>query len=223
MGSSHAPAVSGTAIEPQQSEHEAKAPENPAAAGLLHKSMTAANWWRLLPLEPAKFTRVVVFDTETSGFSNDDEILEIGAIELEVQPPSLQSPPSNYSTLSSTGVSFHSLLRPTRRINSKASEVNGLCENLLTAAAPRKRALQNFLRFISGSKASSEEPLVLEQTALIAHNAAFDMRMLSNDLQRCGLHHCSSRLRQHLFCSAEAFGALRPSSPRDLTTATCSV
>ena len=66
------------------------------------------------------------------------------------------------------------------------------------AAAPRKTALQNFLRFISGSKvqefclrhchigcrilnvasqqASSEEPLVLEQTALIAHNAAFDMR-----------------------------------------------
>lgn len=57
--------------------------------------MTAANWWRLLPLEPAKFTRVVVFDTETSGFSNDDEILEIGAIELEVQPPSLQSPQPN--------------------------------------------------------------------------------------------------------------------------------
>lgn len=60
---------------------------------------------------------------------------------------------------------------------------------------------------------------MLEQTALIAHNAAFDMRMLSNDLQRCGLHHSGSRLRQHLFCSAEAFGALRPSSPRDLTTA----
>eukprot|EP00439_Symbiodinium_sp_Y106_P033425 s4468_g4.t1 len=59
-----------------------------------------------------------------------------------------------------------------------------------------------------------------------------ELRMLSNDLQRCGLHHCGSRLRQHLFCSAEAFGALRlqavllmsglclrPSSPRDLTTA----
>ena len=29
-------------------------------------------------------TRCKVFDTETSGFSNDDEILEIGAVELEV-------------------------------------------------------------------------------------------------------------------------------------------
>ena len=69
------------------------------------KFRCSQNWWRLLPLEPAKFTRVVVgsseaprgfadraenlhfqsevFDTETSGFSNDDEILEIGAIELE--------------------------------------------------------------------------------------------------------------------------------------------
>ena len=44
-------------------------------------------WWALLPLEPLKYDRVVVFDTETSGFGSDDEILEIGALELELCVP----------------------------------------------------------------------------------------------------------------------------------------
>ncbi|CAJ1424383.1 unnamed protein product [Effrenium voratum] len=133
-----------------------------------------ATWWTLLPLEPSKYERVVVFDTETSGFSGEDEILEIGAVELEVCSP---SPGASYAILRPTGVSFHSLLQTSREIHAKAAQVNGLCQKDLEAwrlvkasspgeaAMPRPLAIRSFLRFLAG-----------EKTALVAHNAAFDLR-----------------------------------------------
>ncbi|CAJ1343204.1 unnamed protein product [Effrenium voratum] len=164
-----------------------------------------ATWWTLLPLEPSKYERVVVFDTETSGFSGEDEILEIGAVELEVCSP---SPGASYAILRPTGVSFHSLLQTSREIHAKAAQVNGLCQKDLEAAMPRPLAIRSFLRFLAG-----------EKTALVAHNAAFDLRMLLQDLKRCGMEAAGKGLGKRTFCSAAAFGAIRPASPRDLTTA----
>ncbi|CAK9064976.1 unnamed protein product [Durusdinium trenchii] len=186
-------------------------------------------WWTLLPLEPRKYQRAIVFDTETSGFGADDEILEIGAVEFEVCPP--HSSMGTFSSFRPTGKCFHSLLRPTRPINAKASEVNGLYFDEMQAAASRPHTLRSFMQFAAG-----------ENTALVAHNAAFDLRMMLQDLKRCGLEGEGIRLGQRCFCSAAAFAAFRrvtnqsdgpsfdapsfasialwrPSSPRDLTSA----
>lgn len=168
---------------------------------------TSAKWWTLLPVEPFKYQRVVVFDTETSGFGAEDEIIEIGAVELEVRSKA-ENGSSLWSSLWPTGVCFHSLLQATRPINAKASQVNGLDFEMLQAVASKQDAIRRFMNFIGD-----------EKTALIAHNAAFDLRMLLQDLKRCGLEAEGIRLGQRCFCSAAAFGAFRPLSPRDLTTA----
>ena len=69
--------------EPRQPERLQLGEEPPAPRFGL-ESWRGQKWWALLPLEPLKYDRVVVFDTETSGFGSEDEILEIGAVEMEL-------------------------------------------------------------------------------------------------------------------------------------------
>jgi len=108
-------------------------------------------------LLPSQVGRIVVFDTETTGFSNNDCIVEIGAVELingEV-----------------TGVQFHSYVNAPRRSHPAALKVHGLTPDFLSKYRRVGRVLTSFFDWVNDAR-------------LIAHNAAFDVRMINAELGR---------------------------------------
>lgn len=177
------------------------AAEHPDVSSKSGSTGLPSTWWRLLPLEPGAFERAVFWDTETTGFCAEDEIVEIGAVEFEVVPPAAGSLPLCH--LCPTGSLFHALLAPSRPIHPKAALTHGLSDQDFQSAPPREQTLRNFLRFVGGS-------------ALVAHNASFDIRFLSRELQRFGLQESAVELKQRSFCSMSAFAVLSPSSVRTL-------
>ncbi|WP_299936341.1 DNA polymerase III subunit epsilon [uncultured Pelagimonas sp.] len=115
--------------------------------------------------------REIVLDTETTGFDpfSGDRIVEIGAVEL-----------MNHVA---TGETYHVYINPERGMPDEAFGVHGIGPDLLDsprAANPGevtlkdkpvfKKVGQSFLDFIQDSK-------------LIIHNAAFDMKFLNAELK----------------------------------------
>ncbi len=105
----------------------------------------------------AKCGRVVAFDTETTGGSPWDEICQIAAAEFVG------------GTLARTLALY---VRPTCRVNPWAEAVHGLSDAFLreNGIAPEE-AMRRFFDFVG------------DGALLVAHNAAFDLRMLR---QECG-------------------------------------
>ena len=107
--------------------------------------------------------RVVVFDTETTGMSNQDEICQIAAIEYE------------------RGVETRTMneyLTPTCPMNPFAEQVHGLSHGFLEAhGIPPAVGIDRFFSFLGGD------------VLLVAHNLPFDMRMLNNVCIQYGLLH----------------------------------
>jgi DNA polymerase-3 subunit epsilon len=105
--------------------------------------------------------REIVFDTETTGLNPavGDRIVEIGCIEMINRVE--------------TGRHFHAYFNPDRAMPTDAEAVHGLTTIFLSGQP----------RFID-----RVEELVdfLEDSPLIAHNAAFDFGFLNNELQLCG-------------------------------------
>lgn len=118
--------------------------------------------------------REIVLDTETTGFEPEsgDRIVEIGCLELYNHMP--------------TGKTFHVYINPERGMPDEAFGVHGIGPDLL--ASPRKAkdgevtlrdkpvfaaVAQDFVDFIQDSK-------------LIIHNAAFDMKFLNWELKQLG-------------------------------------
>ena len=106
--------------------------------------------------------REIVLDTETTGFDpfNGDRIVEIGALELEGHVP--------------TGVQFHEYINPERGMPNEAFQVHGLGDDFLRDKPKFAQVGQKFLDFIQDS-------------TLIIHNAAFDMKFLNAELKKIGL------------------------------------
>ena len=119
--------------------------------------------------------REIVLDTETTGFepSEGHRIVEIGAVEL-----------FNYLP---TGRTYHQYINPERGMPVAAFEVHGIGHDILeTPGKPVPggvtlrdkpvfaRIGQAFLDFIGDAQ-------------LVIHNAAFDMKFLNHELERCGL------------------------------------
>ena len=106
--------------------------------------------------------REIVLDTETTGFEPDEghRIVEIGAVELINHVP--------------TGRTYHQYVNPERDMPQGAFEVHGLSEAFLRDFPVFAQVGQAFLDFIGDSK-------------LVIHNAAFDMRFLSAELDWMGL------------------------------------
>jgi DNA polymerase-3 subunit epsilon len=104
--------------------------------------------------------REIVFDTETTGLSpEDDRIVEIGCIEMVGHVPS--------------GRTFHVYINPEREVPEDAVKVHGLTFDRLRREKPFRDIVQSFLDFVADA-------------ALVAHNAEFDMGFVNAELKRAG-------------------------------------
>lgn len=104
-----------------------------------------------------------VFDTETTGLdpSGGDEIVSIGALRI-----------INGRILSEE--SYDQLVNPQRRIPATAIQIHGISNAMVRSQPSINEVLPAFYKFS-------------EETVLVAHNAAFDMRMLQIYEKRTGL------------------------------------
>ncbi|WP_062219811.1 DNA polymerase III subunit epsilon [Aureimonas sp. D3] len=105
--------------------------------------------------------REIVFDTETTGLDfEQDRVIEIGGIELWNHIP--------------TGREFHKFIRPdARKVDPAAFDIHGISDDFLKDKPVFAEIVDEFAEFFEGA-------------ALIAHNAAFDIRFLNAELARVG-------------------------------------
>lgn len=105
--------------------------------------------------------REIVLDTETTGFDPEagDRIVEIGAVEL-------------WNHLPTRNV-FHQYVNPQREMPQSAFEVHGLSNQFLSDKPVFKDIAELLLDFIGDS-------------ALVIHNATFDMKFLNFELKVAG-------------------------------------
>lgn len=124
--------------------------------------------------------RLIFLDTETTGMTRDDRVIELGMV--EVIGGRL------------TGNRFHSYIWTDRPIHWAASKVHGIRNRDLTGK-PRFEALAPaILRFIDGSPA-------------FAHNAAFDGRMMDTEWEAAGV---PRELRPRLTCTIRLASPVTP-------------
>lgn len=119
--------------------------------------------WEELGQTPLKKLTYVVFDTETTGLnpSQGDEIIQLGAIRV---------------------VNGHILYRevidqlvdPQRRVPPESVAIHGIDPKLLKGQPTIDKVLPHFHQFA-------------ENSVLVAHNAAFDMRFLQIQEERSGI------------------------------------
>lgn len=105
--------------------------------------------------------REIVFDTETTGLDPRDghRLVEFAGIEMVERVP--------------TGRVLHFHVNPGRPMPPEALAVHGLTDEFLAGKPPFAAHAEALCAFLEGA-------------TLVAHNAAFDMRFLNHELERCG-------------------------------------
>lgn len=128
--------------------------------------------------EKMKSQRFIVVDVETTGLSpsRGDRIIEIGAVALEEER---------------VGDEFHSLIHVKKRIPLVAQQIHGITDEMLTGKPKADEVMPSFRKFIKDS-------------ALVAHNASFDMGFISHEFLRLGMglsnpYHCTLELSRSLY------------------------
>lgn len=116
--------------------------------------------WADLPLDRLSVT---VVDTETTGLDPDqgDEIIAVGAVRI-VNGRILRQE------------IFDSFVRPRRLISESARAVHGISQDMLRAEPVIEDVLPRLHRFV-------------EDTVIVGHNIAFDMRFFAAAGPRCGV------------------------------------
>ena len=115
-------------------------------------------------IDPHK--RFIALDLETTGLSpSNDRIIEISAVVFEDCVPC---------------DSFSSLINPGIPIPSSASKINHIYDSDVVSAPSEAEVLKRFFDFVGAAALRGD-------VTLVAHNAQFDTRFLSQALTRCGL------------------------------------
>jgi DNA polymerase-3 subunit epsilon len=105
--------------------------------------------------------RVVVLDTETTGFSpENDRVIEIAAVEVAPRTGSL-------------GGHFHALVNPLRAIPWGATKVHGIRDADVRDRPTIAAVADEFAAFVNGA-------------TIAIHNSSFDVKMLDAELGRLG-------------------------------------
>ena len=100
--------------------------------------------------------RIVAFDTESTGVSNSDQIIEFGAVEI-IDGKICRT--------------FQRYIKPSIRIPADATRVHGITNAMLKNAPSFEKVAEDIFLFVKGAK-------------LVAHNAAFDCRMMKLEGER---------------------------------------
>lgn len=105
--------------------------------------------------------RYLIADTETTGLSflNGDRVIEVALVEYVNGKP--------------TGNSFYSLINPERAIPPDATQIHGIKDEDVREKPIFRAIAEEFVDYIRGAR-------------VIAHNAAFDVGMLNNELEIAG-------------------------------------
>lgn len=109
----------------------------------------------------------VVFDIETTGFSNtNDKITEIGAVKIE-----------NFKVVER----FSELINPEKDISYKIQELTGITNDMVKDKPTIEEVLPRFMDFVGDS-------------VLVAHNAEFDTGFISQKCREQGLEYNSKSI-----------------------------
>jgi DNA polymerase-3 subunit epsilon len=102
--------------------------------------------------------REIIIDTETTGLERKlDRVVEIGCVEI--------------NNLMPTGKTFHKYVNPQHPVHKDAFAVHGLSNEFLKTKPTFRRVVNQFITFIGDAR-------------LVAHNAAFDLGMINDELDR---------------------------------------
>ena len=106
--------------------------------------------------------REIVLDTETTGMdpADGDKLVEIGCVELENHMP--------------TGRTYHQYINPERDVPAEAVAVHGLTQERLKDEPTFGEIVGDFLDFLG------------DDSKLVIHNAAFDMKFINAELKTYG-------------------------------------
>jgi len=104
---------------------------------------------------------IVILDTETTGFTKDARVIEIGAIAI------------CYDGFDITFDTFETLINPGFNLDAKIVEITGITDSELENA-PSDEKYSHFITWLNQIKPNR----------IIAHNASFDKRMLEYNLHR---------------------------------------
>lgn len=106
--------------------------------------------------------REICFDTETTGLDPEtgDRLVEIGAVELINHVP--------------TGNIYHEYINPERDVPEEVVKIHGLDNAFLSDKPVFRDIAQSWVDFIG------------DDGILVAHNAAFDLKFINYELQKCG-------------------------------------
>lgn len=108
---------------------------------------------------------MVILDTETTGFTNRDEIIELAAMKIQW----------NGQGEKRVQDTFQSLIRVNRQIPAIITQITGITYRDIANQPRFLTVIQDFLQFAQDS------------TLFVAHNATFDKRMLANNCMPYGI------------------------------------
>jgi DNA polymerase-3 subunit epsilon len=132
------------------------------------KKIASNEWWDNNTLRPHNLVvkntcddtkREIIFDTETTGLSKKDRIVELSMLEI--------------IDGIKTGRKLHFFFNPETKISERAVEIHRITNEDVKDAPLFKYKAREILIFVGHSN-------------IIAHNANFDRRMLNQELKRCG-------------------------------------